>query len=78
MILNVSGAVQQEISTLYQFLYDGILVVFFLMLSWFQSLVILEMLKFILSVKVFHFSFLKYQRYYLNVSNNFEVLRDNN
>ena len=78
MILNVSGAVQQEISNLYQFLYDGILVVFFLMLSWFQSLVILEMLKFILSVKVFHFSFLKYQRYYLNVSNNFEVLRGNN
>ena len=78
MILNVSGAVQQEISNLYQFLYDGILVVFFLMLSWFQSLVILEMLKFILSVKVFHFSFLKYQRYYLNVSNNFEVLRVNN
>ena len=78
MILNVSGAVQQEISNLYQFLYDGILVVFFLMLSWFQPLVILEMLKFILSVKVFHFSFLKYQRYYLNVSNNFEVLRGNN
>ena len=46
MILNVSGAVQQEISHFYQFLYDVILVVFSLVLHWFLSLVILEMQKY--------------------------------
>ena len=43
MVLNVSGQVQQEISNLYKFLYHVILVIFFLVLSWFLSLVILEM-----------------------------------